>query len=195
MAWPWVEKPHSRDHSQAPASAIASTKSDHQVGLARNSMPRTTGRIATAVRTRVLSTEDAIARREGRASARLREGLGGHELLAGAAEASLAAAIGGEGLLQRGGAEIGPQGVGEVELGVRELPEQEVGDALLAAGADEEVRLRRVGHRQARGEALFGDRGVGLLLAATVRGLQHVPAAAVVRGNGEREPGVVAGEV
>src|SRR5262245_36004554 len=40
--------------------------------------------------------------------------------------------------------EVRPQDVGEVELGVCELPEQEVADALFPARADEEVGLREV---------------------------------------------------
>jgi hypothetical protein len=38
---------------------------------------------------------------------------------------------------QRIGVEVGPVHVGEVELGVRQSPEQEVADPLLAAGPDE----------------------------------------------------------
>src|SRR5262245_25184292 len=76
--------------------------------------------------------------------------LGLLDLLAGAAEAPLARAVGNDGRVERGGVEVGPQRFGEVKLGVGQLPEQEVADALLAAGADEEVGLRRVAHRQMR---------------------------------------------
>ena len=69
-------------------------------------------------------------------------------LLAGAAEAPLALPIPIDRGVERGGVEIGPQHVGEIELGVGELPQQEVRDPLLAAGADEQVGLRRVGHRE-----------------------------------------------
>ena len=37
------------------------------------------------------------------------------------------------------GAEVGPQGVDEAELGVGAFPQQEIGQPLLAAGADEEI--------------------------------------------------------
>src|SRR2546428_177552 len=40
---------------------------------------------------------------------------------------------------QLGGVEVGPQHAREDELGVGALPQQEVGHALLAAAADEEV--------------------------------------------------------
>src|SRR5215212_4543160 len=41
--------------------------------------------------------------------------------------------------------EVRPQSVGHVELGVGYLPEQEVGDAQLAAGPDHEVHLGNFG--------------------------------------------------
>src|SRR5687767_10229038 len=61
------------------------------------------------------------------------------QLLAGAAEATLALPVGGERAVERGGVEIGPQRSGEMQLGVSELPEQEIAHALLAAGANEQV--------------------------------------------------------
>src|SRR5689334_11743252 len=128
-----------RDHSQHEMSAITSTNRPHTAGEDRKSMPRTIGSSATAVMTRVSST----------LAGGLRGGLGRDELLAGAAEAPLAPLVRRDRLAERLGAEIGPERLGEVELGVGELPEQEVGDALLAAGADEEVGLGRIGHRQA----------------------------------------------
>ena len=39
-------------------------------------------------------------------------------------------------------AEVRPQGLAEVELGVGALPGQEAGQSLLAAGADDQVRVR-----------------------------------------------------
>ena len=56
--------------------------------------------------------------------------------------------------VERRGVEVGPQRIGEIELGVGELPEQEIADALLAAGADEEIGLGRVAHRQVAARAL-----------------------------------------
>src|SRR5688500_11072657 len=40
-------------------------------------------------------------------------------------------------------AEVGEQGGGDVDLAVRELPEQEIGDAHFAAGADHQVHVRQ----------------------------------------------------
>ena len=48
----------------------------------------------------------------------------------------------GDGGAQIVGAEVGPQSVDEAELGVGALPQQEVGQPLLAAGADEEIDRR-----------------------------------------------------
>src|SRR5438309_11094502 len=45
--------------------------------------------------------------------------------------------------------EVGPEGIGEDELAVGELPQEEVGDPELARGADDEVRVRNVGQVQA----------------------------------------------
>jgi hypothetical protein len=98
---------------------------------------------------------------------------------------------------QRRAVEVRPVFVGEVELGVRELPQQEIADALLAAGADEEIGLRRIGHRQVWRERFLGH----VDLAAFAHGLgdellgrlQDVPAAAVVRGDRQRQARVARG--
>ena len=48
------------------------------------------------------------------------------------------------------GVEVRPHPVGEVELGIGALPQQEIGQALLAASADEQIdvaALRRPAHR------------------------------------------------
>src|SRR5438045_8388457 len=117
-----------RDHSQQATRTSSSMKSDHSAGGAKNNMPSSTGRIASAVRTRVSSTFSPTNAWRSR-SDRVAHRFVLRELLAGAAEAPLAPAVGFERPLQRFGAEIRPQGVREVELRVGELPEQEVGDA------------------------------------------------------------------
>src|SRR6266508_4003796 len=48
----------------------------------------------------------------------------------------------GDGAVQVAGAEIRPQGRRHPQLGVRDLPQQEVRDAHLAAGPDEQIRVR-----------------------------------------------------
>src|SRR6476620_8977903 len=105
-----------RDHSQQPSSAITSTKTDQAMGGARNSIPSNSSRMRTAVMTRVRSTL---------ASAGLCDRLPFPQLLAGAAEAALALAIGGERGVEGGGVEVRPQRLGEEELRIGELPQQE----------------------------------------------------------------------
>src|SRR5438876_7407593 len=62
-----------------------------------------------------------------------------------------------EGGAQLGLAEVGPPAVDEDELGVGELPEQEVRDPELAGGADEEIGIGHLGRVQVRGDELFVD--------------------------------------
>src|SRR5579859_5721969 len=57
------------------------------------------------------------------------------------AEAPLARLIGGDRTEQIALAEVGPQRVGEIELGVGELVQEEVRDAKFAGGADHQVRI------------------------------------------------------
>ena len=53
--------------------------------------------------------------------------------------------------------EIRPQRVAEIQLGVSEVPQQEIADAMIAAGADEEVGIRRLAELQLAREALLVD--------------------------------------
>src|SRR5215218_6738775 len=64
-------------------------------------------------------------------------------LRTGQAEPALALCEVGQRRLERCVVEIRPERVGEIKLGVREIPQQEVADALLAAGAYEQVGFRR----------------------------------------------------
>src|SRR5688572_13156350 len=117
------------------------------------------------------------------------------ELLAGAAEAPLARAVGSDRRVERRGVEVRPERFGEVELAVGELPEQEVADALLAAGADEKIGLGRVAHREIRRKrGLFYGFQPWIVLQKLPHGLQDVPAAAVVRRDREREALVAGGQ-
>jgi len=61
------------------------------------------------------------------------------EALAEASEAAFAALVGGDGFEEVSSAEVGPEAIGDVDLGVGDLPEEEVGDTLLAGGSDDEV--------------------------------------------------------
>ena len=72
-----------------------------------------------------------------------------------------------EGLL----VEIRPQGFREIQLRVRALPQQEVAQALLAAGANQEIHLGRrrrcmIDVREPLGETRTVDVGLGLQAAA-----------------------------
>src|SRR5262245_22595864 len=76
-------------------------------------------------------------------------------LLAGAAETAFALLVVLDGVEKFRFAEIRPQRVGDVQLAVGDLPEKEVGDAHLAAGADEQVGIGKAG-----GAEMGGERGV-----------------------------------
>src|SRR5450759_889597 len=106
---------------------IISVKAPHARGGKRNSAAIVTGMSTSAVRMRVLIRAAALnqmaihpwlARRL--------------DLLAGASEAAFALLVRGDRRIQPDGVEIRPQRVGEIELGVGELPKQEIGDSLLA---------------------------------------------------------------
>src|SRR5438874_2883421 len=71
--------------------------------------------------------------------------------------AALAATIIGDRLLKIGTAEIGPQRLGKDELGIGALPQQEIADALFAAGADQKVGSGQIGGEQMRRNQLLVD--------------------------------------
>src|SRR5512137_389471 len=64
-------------------------------------------------------------------------------LRVGQAEASLPAGVETQCRVERGIVEVGPERVAEIELRIRQVPEQEIADALLATGADEQIRFGR----------------------------------------------------
>src|SRR5690349_2836095 len=119
------------------------------------------------------------------------------DLLAGAPEAALALLIPDDGRVELPGVEIRPERRREVELGVGELPKEEIADALLSPGADEQVGLGRIVEREMRSELVLG-------VAARrnrpgphqpAEGLHQIPAAAVVRRDRQGEPRVGGGQV
>jgi len=75
----------------------------------------------------------------------LGDGLKRVDLLVGvvvqAAETAVAALVVGDGLEKMSAAEVGPEAISDVDLRVGDLPEEEVGDALLAGGADDQVAV------------------------------------------------------
>ena len=76
--------------------------------------------------------------------------------------------------------EIGPEHVGEQQFGIGRLPEQEIGEALLAGGADDQVERRQVARCRARARTR----------RSIVVGISRRPAAAAVpRGARRSRPG------
>jgi len=77
-----------------------------------------------------------------------------------AAEAALAVLVVGNGFEEVEAAEVGPEAVGDEDLGVGDLPEEEVGDALLARGTDDEVGVGHVRGVESRGDVGLVDAGL-----------------------------------
>src|SRR6201992_344118 len=73
-----------------------------------------------------------------------------------APEAPLALRVGAQRTLERRPVEVRPQLLGEDELRVGALPEQIVGDPLLAAGSDQAVAIVHVGRVEMTAELLLG---------------------------------------
>src|SRR5436305_4158939 len=90
-------------------------------------------------------------------SSRPRKRAGAATLAADAAIATLAAAELGDRPFEMLLAEVGPQGVDEHQLGVGALPEQEIADALFAAGADQQVGIGHAGGQQLALEQVLVD--------------------------------------
>jgi len=120
-------------------------------------------------------------------------------LFAGLAETALAMGEGEDRLLELFAIEVGPQHRREIEFRIGQLPDQEIGDALLATGADEQVRFGQIVQAEPFGQAFGCDlvrrQGTGLNVCGQLPGgLGDVPAPAVVGGDIELEAGVVAGQ-
>ena len=128
-----------------------------------------------------------------------------------ASEAAFAALVVGDGFEEVDAAEVGPEAIGDEDLGVGDLPEEEVGDALLAGGADDEVGVRHVrgvegagdvglveGVECAGAEEVFDGAAAGVGLGGEVGedgadGVYDFGAGAVVEGEGEGGAGVFGG--
>jgi hypothetical protein len=71
--------------------------------------------------------------------------VGGEELdrrgSSDSAESSLSILVIPDGFVEVLGSEVGPEDVGHIKLGIRGLPQQKVGYAHLAGGANEQVRV------------------------------------------------------
>src|SRR6185369_3424480 len=170
---PWPS-PFKRPHSQAPAAISASVTAANGIGEGQNNAGNRMASSTIAVMMRCLSIVGAME--SGGAPAGQR-----HHLLRGAAEAPLARRVIGQRFVERGVIEFGPELVAEEQLGVSRLPQQEVGQAPFAAGADHQVRVGHVRQRQGPAQALFRD---GLAPRRQPRrGLGNVPAPAIVEAD------------
>ncbi len=83
--------------------------------------------------------------------------------------------------------EVRPEQVGEIQLGIGQLPEQEVADAVLATGTDTQVRQRQVARGQTGlqqiGCDVFRTQVSGLDLSRqSLRCLRDIPLTAVIGG-------------
>src|SRR3974377_443625 len=170
---------HSRPHSHAitaPASAVSkgSQGDPNQIAAIGN------GASATADRTRGRSEPYSV-----RANRRTVPTLPAAEFV--------------DRLFQVALGEIGPQGLGEDQLGIGALPEQKVADALLATGADQQVRVRNIRGEKMTGDAILvdflgGKRPARRLCRDRAHRCNNFSAPAIGKGNRQSASGIVAGQ-
>ncbi len=89
--------------------------------------------------------------------------------------------------MEVGGGEVGPGHIAEVEFGIGQLPEQEVGQALFATGADDEVGVRDAVGVECGGHHFRGDdfSGSGAVLHQLGGGAEEfIPSAIIDRKHG-----------
>src|SRR5688572_16897179 len=148
-----------RAHSQLISSATAATSAANVFGPAWASVSATA---ASTIPDRIRSTSSL---ERGRSSAgRTFSSVASLVIAASCtraqrkpAEAAVARAELADGGLELLAAEIGPVAVDEHELSIGRLPEKEIGQPHLAAGADEQVGIRQPGGVELAGEALRRD--------------------------------------
>jgi len=96
-----------------------------------------------------------------------------------------------EGFEETGTIEVGPEGFGDEDFGVGDLPEKEITDAHFAAGADEQIGIREIRGVEVARDFVFCDQRWGdrrRVMASGedgVYGVDQFGAAAVVEGDGE----------
>src|SRR5262245_41917644 len=105
---------------------------------------------------RISSSRVGIATAAVASLARSTQALPGHHV-GHATKSALPLLIMGERLEELALTEIGPQRVGDVDLAIRALPQKEVGDPHLAAGADEQIGVWNIGRGQIAPEQRFVD--------------------------------------
>src|SRR6185312_10877761 len=173
-----------RSATVAPAGSQKSTASNSAIRMAA---------VVMRLRSDSLTGLELSSLRRGRGCARGRRQLSGGE-----AEAPFAARE----ELERGRqlplVEVRPQSIGEIELRVGDVPEEEVADPPLTAGADQEVRIRQPAELQRCGEAILVDVGrlqgaAGTLRGEPARTLHDVPASAVADRHLQLQAGVAGG--
>ena len=96
--------------------------------------------------------------------------------------------------VERAIAEVGPQRVAEDELGVRALEQQKIGQAVLAAGTNHEIRVGEVTGRETIANAALvdvfrGDEPSLRMNRDLANGADHVLATAVGDGEGQCHAG------
>src|SRR5690625_1793727 len=132
-------------HSQAMTPAITRSSRSLRGGPATTTSNTSGARISAVIRRRF---------RECRPAVRLPSGCRGK-----GAKSTVPTSELGNGSLQILALEVGPEPIAEDQLRVGQLPEQEVADPHLSAGADEQVRIRQAGGFQPAGERRLIDAG------------------------------------
>src|SRR6185312_4409499 len=109
------------------------------------------------------------------------------------AEAALPPGIVGERRPELRLAEVRPQPVGEVELRISAVPEKEIRQPLLAAGADQKIHRAGIRHRMVdiRKEALEFLDARTAVACGTARGLEDAVLGGVVDRNPQAHPRAV----
>src|SRR6266571_7031125 len=120
------------------------------------------------------------------------------QLIAGTPKTPLPGLIIAQCPMQLAGIEIGPVDLGKIEFGIGQLPEQEIADPHLAAGADEKVRIRHLRGKEIAVEHGIIDRSGGNPACCEIggqkrRGADDLLAPAVREGQGKGHAGVAGG--
>src|SRR2546425_6393247 len=98
-----------------------------------------------------------------------------------AAVAAVALLVGDDGFEQMAPAEVGPERLGDPDLGIRDLPEQKVAHAHLAARADQQIGIGLPGGVEEVAETpLVEIVGIDPRGEHALRGIEDLGAAAVV---------------
>src|SRR5690554_6380775 len=136
-------------HSQAPSEMIAPVNRAKPAGGRKKMPPIAIGARISAVIIRIFNTSMV-------AVSLLLCGAGG-DLVVGLAEPALAPGIGFQCTLPLIGLEVRPEHLREIDFGVRQVPQQEIADALLASCTDQHVRYGQVTDTQVLLDQVISD--------------------------------------